>query len=338
MSTTDVLKNKMGIKNANAGAVATKVDRPKTVLDVVLGHGFQNQMRMALPKNLTADRLTRIVMTEFRKTPALQECTPASFMAAVLQAAQLGLEPGSALGQAYLVPFNKRMKNQRGNWVNVKECQLIVGYRGMISLARRSGEILSINAYCVHEKDDFTYQLGLHPDIHHIPASEADRGPVVFVYAVAQLRGGGVQFEVMSRAEIEAVRDQSQSWNSAKKYDSTAQSPWSKNFDEMAKKTVVRKMFKYLPVSTEANYVMDAEDRIDRGEEVTPQDVWDGVYVEKGEAVGEDLDVEVPESIGVTKPETEPQTMVPAFEKARDKEPLDWDSVQPATQTEELPL
>lgn len=335
MSTTDVLKSKMGV-NSQSSALATKTDKPKTVLDVVMGKGFQNQMRMALPKNLTADRLTRIVMTEFRKTPALQECTPASFMAAVLQAAQLGLEPGSALGQAYLVPFNKRTKNQFGKWVDVKECQLIVGYRGMISLSRRSGEILSINAYCVHAKDEFTYQLGLHPDIQHIPSSEADPGPVVFVYAVAQLRGGGVQFEVMSRAEIEAVRDQSQGWTSAVKYKTTGLSPWTKHFDEMAKKTVVRKMFKYLPVSTEANYVMDAEDRIDRGEEVTPQDVWDGIYAEKGESVGQEIGVDVPEQIGMEEPaeplinpvpekqaEPVPTKATPGQESGR----LNWDDV-----------
>lgn len=310
MSTTDVLKSKMGVKS-QSGALATKADKPKTVLDVVMGKGFQNQMRMALPKNLTADRLTRIVMTEFRKNPTLQQCSPASFMASVLQAAQLGLEPGSALGQAYLVPFKAKGKY---------ECQLIVGYRGMISLSRRSGEILSINAYCVHAKDDFTYQLGLHPDIQHIPSSEADPGPVVFVYAVAQLRGGGVQFEVMSRAEIEAVRDQSQGWNSAVKYKTTGLSPWTKHFDEMAKKTVVRKMFKYLPVSTEANYVMDAEDRIDRGEEVTPQDVWDGIYAEKGESVGQEIGVDVPEQIGMEEP-AEP-LVNPLAGKQADPEPV----------------
>ena len=330
MSTTDVLKNKMGVKSQK-GAVATKADRPKTVMDVVLGHGFQNQMRLALPKNLTVERLTRIVMTEFRKNPTLQLCTPASFMASVLQAAQLGLEPGSALGQAYLVPF----KAKGGKY----ECQLIVGYRGMISLSRRSGEILSINAYCVHEKDDFAYQLGLHPDIHHVPASEADPGPVVFVYAVAQLRGGGVQFEVMSRAEIEAVRNQSQGWNSAVKYKTTGMSPWTKHFEEMAKKTVVRKMFKYLPVSTEANYVMDAEDRIDRGEEVTPQDVWDGIYAEKGESVGQEIGVEVPEQIGMEEPAAPLVNPVP--EKQPDPVPakaaageesgrLNWDDIEPA--------
>ena len=310
MSTTDVLKSKMGVKSQSS-ALTTKADKPKTVLDVVMGKGFQNQMRMALPKNLTADRLTRIVMTEFRKNPTLQQCSPASFMASVLQAAQLGLEPGSALGQAYLVPFKAKGKY---------ECQLIVGYRGMISLSRRSGEILSINAYCVHAKDDFTYQLGLHPDIQHIPSSEADPGPVVFVYAVAQLRGGGVQFEVMSRAEIEAVRDQSQGWNSAVKYKTTGLSPWTKHFDEMAKKTVVRKMFKYLPVSTEANYVMDAEDRIDRGEEVTPQDVWDGIYAEKGESVGQEIGVDVPEQIGMEEP-AEP-LVNPLAGKQADPEPV----------------
>ena len=326
MSTTDVLKSKMGA-NSQSSALATKTDKPKTVLDVVMGKGFQNQMRMALPKNLTADRLTRIVMTEFRKNPTLQQCTPASFMAAVLQAAQLGLEPGSALGQAYLVPFKAKGKY---------ECQLIVGYRGMISLSRRSGEILSINAYCVHAKDDFTYQLGLHPDIQHIPSSEADPGPVVFVYAVAQLRGGGVQFEVMSRAEIEAVRDQSQGWTSAVKYKTTGLSPWTKHFDEMAKKTVVRKMFKYLPVSTEANYVMDAEDRINRGEEVTPQDVWDGIYAERGESVSQELGVDVPEQIGME--ETAEPLVNPVPEKQAEPVPtkatpgqesgrLNWDDV-----------
>ena len=172
MSTTDALKQAVAPAVARVRSVET-VKKPTTMLGIVRSKEFQSQMAMAL------------------------------------QCAQLGLEPGNALGHCYLLPFgNGKAKDGRPN------CQLIIGYRGMIDLARRSGQILSINAYCVHQSDDFSYELGLHPDIHHVPASVADRGPVSFVYAVAQLKGGGVQFEVMSRAEIEEVRKTSKAGQS----------------------------------------------------------------------------------------------------------------------------
>lgn len=221
MSTTDTLKQAVAPTVTRERAVDA-VKKPTTMLGIVRSKEFQSQMAMALPKTMTAERLTRIVMTECRKVPALLNCAPESFFGAVLQCAQLGLEPGNALGHCYLLPFgNGKAKEGRPN------CQLIIGYRGMIDLARRSGQILSINAYCVHQSDDFSYELGLHPDIHHVPASVADRGPVSFVYAVAQLKGGGVQFEVMSRAEIEEVRKTSKAGQSG---------PWSSHWEEMAKK------------------------------------------------------------------------------------------------------
>lgn len=282
MSTTDALKQAVAPAVARERAVEA-VKKPTTMLGIVRSKEFQSQMAMALPKTMTAERLTRIVMTECRKVPALLNCAPESFFGAVLQCAQLGLEPGNALGHCYLLPFgNGKAKDGRPN------CQLIIGYRGMIDLARRSGQILSINAYCVHQSDDFSYELGLHPDIHHAPASVADRGPVSFVYAVAQLKGGGVQFEVMSRAEIEEVRKTSKAGQSG---------PWSSHWEEMAKKTVIRRLFKYLPVSIEAVRAVEADEKADRGEVVTPSDVFDSTFVDKGEA-----------------PE----------------EPIDWDSVEPA--------
>lgn len=282
MSTTDALKQAVAPAVARERAVEA-VKKPTTMLGMVRTKEFQAQMAMALPKTMTAERLTRIVMTECRKVPALLNCAPESFFGAVLQCAQLGLEPGNALGHCYLLPFgNGKAKDGRPN------CQLIIGYRGMIDLARRSGQILSINAYCVHQSDDFSYELGLHPDIHHVPASFADRGPVSFVYAVAQLKGGGVQFEVMSRAEIEEVRKTSKAGQSG---------PWSSHWEEMAKKTVIRRLFKYLPVSIEAVRAVEADEKADRGEVVTPSDVFDSTFVDKGEA-----------------PE----------------EPIDWDSVEPA--------
>src|SRR5690606_22598960 len=133
---------------------------------------------------------------------------------------------------------------------NRTEVQFIVGYRGMIDLARRSGQILSIEARTVQEKDHFEVEFGLDSKVAHRPAWEvADRGALTFVYAVAKLKDGGVQFEVMSRAEIEAIRDASQGYQMAKRYarDGKINSPWATNFEEMAKKTVIRRLFKYLP-------------------------------------------------------------------------------------------
>lgn len=267
MSTTDVLKSQV----APAAAQTAVVQQVKaaTVIDVVRSKKFQAQMALALPKSMTADRLTRIVMTECRKAPALLKCAPESFYGAVLQCAALGLEPGSALGHCYLLPFgNGKDRSGRPN------AQLIIGYRGMIDLARRSGQIISLQAWTVHAQDTFNYQLGLEPDIQHVPASTADRGPVTHVYAVAKLKGGGVQFEVMSRAEIEKVRSTSKAGNSG---------PWASHWEEMAKKTVIRRLFKYLPVSIEAVRAVEIDEKTDRGEATTEQDFLDAEFIEKGD-------------------------------------------------------
>lgn len=267
MSTTDQLKAAVTTTTAATPAAPVK---PKGVLGMLTEDSFKEQLALAVPKAMTAERLVRIVKTECRKTPELRETTPASFLGAVLQCAQLGLEPGGALGHCYLLPYWDRKKG-------VKNCQLIVGYRGMIDLARRSGQIVSLCAYVVHEKDHFSWRLGLDPNIEHIPSPEADRGAMTYVYAVAKLKGGGVQFEVMSRAEVEAVRKQSKAGGSG---------PWVTHFSEMAKKTAIRRLFKYLPVSIEAARAVEFDERADRGETVTPQDFIDVAY--------EDLGTEVP--------------------------------------------
>ena len=265
MSTTDTLKQQIVPATNKTPAVA---DKPKTLLGEVRSAKFQKQMALAMPKSMTPERLTRIVMTECRKTPALLNCSPESFYGAVLQCAALGLEPGSALGHCYLLPFgNGKAKDGRPN------AQLLIGYRGMIDLARRSGQIISLQAWTVHEFDTFEYQLGLDPNIRHIPCSTADRGKVTHVYAVAKLKGGGVQFEVMSRAEIEAVRQTSKAGGSG---------PWANHWDEMAKKTVIRRLFKYLPVSIEIARAVEVDEKTDRGEAMTDQDFLDAEFVEKG--------------------------------------------------------
>ena len=148
MNTTDKLATALGQAPAPVKAPA-RVASKNPIINMLVSDRFKKQMALALPKSLTADRLTRIVLTEFRKTPALLSCDRESLFGAVLQCAALGLEPGSALGHCYLLPYGKT-------------CQLIIGYRGMIDLARRSGQILSLCAYCVHEADEFHYELGLH--------------------------------------------------------------------------------------------------------------------------------------------------------------------------------
>lgn len=258
MSTSDQLAAVVGTNKQSHAPAAAKKQRPALVR-ILLSPGFKNQLATALPKHLTADRMARIALTEVRKNPALLKTQPESFMGSVMQAAQLGIEIGSALGQAYLVPYGD-------------QCTFILGYRGMIDLARRSGQVLSLNAYVVREGDDFSYQLGLHPDIHHIPSPEANRikQPITFVYAVANLQGGGYQFEVMSAAEILSVRNSSASYKKQKE-----KSIWGQYYEEMAKKTVIRRLFKYLPVSIEAIQATTLDAKREAGEEIKPEDVID---------------------------------------------------------------
>ena len=248
MSTTDQLA---AVVRPTASAPAKPKTKAPIIVQQVLSDQFKKQLALAVPKHLNADRMARIAATEVRKNKALLNTEPTSFLGSVMQAAQLGLEPGSALGQAYLVPY--------GN-----QCQLIIGYKGMIDLARRSGQVLSLNAYAVREGDDFSFQLGLKPDIHHVPSLEAGRidKPITYVYAVATLKGGGYQFEVMSRAEVEAVKAKAKSKNI-----------WTNYFEEMAKKTVIRRLFKYLPVSIEALEITNADAKREAGEKVEPDDV-----------------------------------------------------------------
>ena len=233
---------------------------------------IKQQMALALPKHITADRLARVALTEVRKNPTLAKCDQHSFLGAVMQCAQLGLEPGGVMGQAYLIPFENRKAGRT-------EVQFIVGYRGMIDLARRSGQIVSIEARPVYEGDQFHVQLGLDSQLTHIPdfdnPNRVDPNKLRFVYAVAKLKDGGVQFDVMSRREVEAVRAQSRAANSG---------PWVSHFEAMALKTVTRRLFKWLPISVELASAIEQDERADIG---LPQDNPLTVDADTGEIVGE---------------------------------------------------
>lgn len=196
----------------------------------------QSSIKAALPSVVKSERFIRVALTEIRKSKQLQQCDPVSVCAAVMQAAQLGLEFGSSLGQIYLVPFGQ-------------ECTLMVGYRGYVALLQRSGAIKSMTAHCVFEGDFFEYELGLDQKLVHRPTGKQTN--LVAVYAVATLNDGTKQFEVMSREAVEYIRD---TFSRGKNSDA-----WRKSFDEMAKKTVVRRLIKMLPITPEVADALEAE-------------------------------------------------------------------------------
>ena len=200
------------------------------------------QIARALPKKLTAERFTRIVLTTVRTTPALLRCKPESLMAAVMLSAQLGLEPGP-LGHAYFVPYGQ-------------EVTFIVGYKGMIHLARNSGELLSIEAREVCEADEFEYEYGLNPKLRHIPA-EGDRGQLTHVYGVAHFKDGGHYFEVLPVSEVERYRQRSATGKG-----NSPKGPWASDYVAMARKTAIRRMAPYLPLSPEAAQAVEADEGI----------------------------------------------------------------------------
>lgn len=210
----------------------------------------QGEIAKMLPKHLNAERLLKVAQIAATTTPALAKCDVASLVGAIGQCAQMGLEPNTVLGHAYLVPFNTKRKDADGNerWVN--SVQVIIGYKGLIDLARRSGQVVSIAAHEVCENDHFECVYGLDEKLNHTPAM-GDRGEIIAFYAVARLKGGGHAFEMMSRHQVEEIRDASQGYTQAKKYKKEASHPWGAHFAEMGRKTVIRRLAKYLPLSIE---------------------------------------------------------------------------------------
>ena len=196
---------------------------------------MQGEIAKALPSVLTPERFTRITLSALSATQKLAETTPQSFLGAMMTAAQLGLEPNTPLGQAYLLPYKNK---------GVLECQFQLGYKGLIDLAYRSGQVTIIQAHEVRENDEFEYSFGLEPSLHHVPA-RSDRGDVICYYAMFRTKDGGFGFEVMSKEDI-----QQHAKRYSKSYASSF-SPWATNFDEMAKKTVLKKCLKYAPLKSD---------------------------------------------------------------------------------------
>lgn len=224
-----------GIIKKTTGEIAAKNGKSKTLNDYI--KMMEPEIRKALPSVITPERFTRMTLTAVRSTPGLAACEPMSFLAAMMSAAQLGLEPNTPLGQAYLLPFKN---NKKG----ITEVQFQLGYKGLIDLAYRSGEVEVVQAQCVYENDTFECEYGIEPKLRHVPADK-DRGELVKVYAMFRTKSGGYGFEVMSVDDIKKhAAKYSKAYN-------TSFSPWKTSFEEMAKKTVLKKVLKYAPLKSD---------------------------------------------------------------------------------------
>lgn len=211
------------------------------------------QLQAALPKHLTPERLCRVAMTAIQNTPKLLDCDRMSLYSAVTKAAQLGLEPDGILGQAYLIPYGK-------------EVQFIPGYKGLIDLARRSGEVSNIIAKEVYENDEFSVDWSQDIPFVHKPCLKGERGEIIIFWALAKFKDGGFHWDYMTVEEVMGVRDASQgykaavSWSkSPKNYKTKGKvlSPWEDHFVEMGKKTVIRRIAKFLPMSVQRAAAFD---------------------------------------------------------------------------------
>lgn len=239
----------------------------------------KGQIAAALPKHIPADRMIRLACTEFAKNPMLQECTPVSVFGALIQASQLGLEVG-VLGQAYLIPFKKNTKDKNGQWSSTLECQFIPGYKGLIALARRSGEVTSIETNIVYERDTFSLKLGIDSNIAHEPYLDGERGRARLVYGVAKFKDGGHHLEWMTIGDVERIRQKSKSKDNG---------PWVTDYEQMVRKTLIRRMANYLPMSVELEAALQVDSAVTEG---------------KGATIDADFVVtEQPEGPGVADPE-----------------------------------
>lgn len=234
----------------------TDHDGPKkTLLDMV--NDMEGEFERALPDHMSASRFARVALTTLRTTPRLLECSAASVLGGLMQAAQLGIEISDVRGQAYLIP-------RRNKKLGTVEATFQLGYKGMIDLAGRGG--ITVDPHEVYSVDEFDFQYGTNAFLNHRPALDKE-GKVVAFYAVAFFpQGRYPQFTVMSLRQMEEFRDAFAS-------DSRDSSPWKTNFVAMARKTTVRRLLGYLPLPVEAAQGLAADSRVVLARESKPHEL-----------------------------------------------------------------
>lgn len=224
--------------------------KSSTVLEVL--NAYKNQIAQAVPRHLNPDRLIQIACNLIVSNPKIAECSTKSIVGAVMQASILGFKPVNTLGQCYFVPYNK-------------EVQFQIGYKGYISLARRSGEIKMIYAEIVREGDDFVYTMGLNPDMKHKPKEDGteDR-KITHAYAVVHYKDGGYNFVVLTYKQIESYRKRSP-------MQKTLCGAWQSDYEAMAKKTAIRRLATYMPLDTEVEETLATDEKVINSDNFVPE-------------------------------------------------------------------
>jgi recombination protein RecT len=228
--------------------ITSLAQRATTVRDLVTK--YIPQIAKAIPRGMDANRFARIALTMLPNSPKLLECDPKTLLGGILQAAAWGLELDPVLGMAYLVPYKDR-------------AQIIIGYQGLITLARRSGEVKNIVPQTVYEADEFVYELGLNPRLHHVPSAKPERGNMIGFYAVARMADGSSEFRFMWKHEVDLIRSRSRAKDSG---------PWVTDYEPMAWKTVIRRLCKYLPRTVELAHAVTMDEKVDSGIEQNLED------------------------------------------------------------------
>lgn len=317
-----------------AAQKTTAIVKDERVLVRDLVTKMKPQIKMALPRHMDPDRMARVFLTAVMRAPLLLKCTQESLMAALMTASQLGLEPDGMMGHGYLIPFNNRKKG-------VYECQFMPGYRGLMKVARQSGEIVSLYARAVFRKDHFIYRCGIDEAIDHVPyepdmtelttrageekwdrarfeqelSDAADRGVLRAVYAVAKFKDGGYQFEVMSRLDVDLIRARSKSAD---------EGPWVTDYDAMALKSVMKRLCKWIPGSIEKDMAVGILDRAEAG---LPQDLGSVIDTTAVDVVAEEKPQEPPkgalDKIVAVAESAEVKTEMAATTAEIDQEPIE---------------
>lgn len=220
--------------------------QPATIRQHLESDNFRQSITNILPKHLTAERMARVAITALTRTPDLAKCDQASFFRCLMDLSQWGLEPDGR--RAHLIPFKNNSKG-------IIECQLIIDYKGLVELCYRSGVVSNIHADVVCENDVFDFNLG--EITNHKIDFRNDRGDVYAVYAIVTMKDGTKKCEVMSKKEVDSVRARSNAGKSG---------PWVTDYNEMAKKTVFRRVSKWIPLSAEIRDAVYADDDVIEGE------------------------------------------------------------------------
>ena len=228
------------------GNIIPRKEKYKKIKELVNSKEVMKEIQDALPAHLTKEKMARTFLTALTSTPALLDCEPASLMKAMVEASQLGLPTDGILGHGYILPYKGKAK-------------FIPGYRGLMDLARRSGQVDWIQARVVYDGDEFDYAYGLEPYLTHkeLPRGNDNSKPKpVAVYAAARLASGEKVFEVMYNEDIERIRTRSPAGRSG---------PWVTDWEEMARKTIIRRLMKYLPLSTDIQAAVIADEYAEAG-------------------------------------------------------------------------